>query len=763
MKENIHSIPAKRAFLKKGLLLGVLLMFGLISWAQVPSTMSYEAVARDEKGFPIANKDIVVEISLRTGSSNGPIQWQEVHYVTTNTFGLFSIEIGGSSGIKTEMSRLSSFDKIDWSSTDFFIQTRVDFGSAVFLNGFLEMGSTKLVSVPYAFVADTALNVPIPGLTQILGVNEATLKQYDVVKWSGTAWVVDTITRSGGTTSVDLSNYLTRDGLTDLTGNWTIATRSIALNNGNLSVGTGALTLGSGHLTLNQGNINVSEGNVLVTIGLVSTPTLRLNSISLNAVSTDISTNFSNQAIPTALAVKNYVLANAGASYWSLASGFVFNTANFIGIGTSAPESRFHVSLQNSEAMLVTGSFQATSDIPSMGGGTRLVFYPIRGALRAGTVASDQWNNSNVGSHSVAFGSNTIADGDFSFAHGENSSALGSYAVAFGNSNTSSGSKSFTIGKSNTASGASSATFGENNISSGTYSLASGFGSIARGDASVTLGESSETGLSANGSLAGGFKSLSFAKYSFAIGEQSQTNTTAQGSLASGFSANTYGRYSFASGDNVAAVSYAEVAFGRYNTISGGVDMLGWNSGDRLFVLGNGTDGANRKNAIVVLKNGNMGIGVDIPTAALQVSGNIVASGTITQASDIRYKKDIESLAPYLSKILSLQPVNYQLRTNEFPNLRFADKKQIGLIAQEVEKIIPELVETDPNGFKSIDYARLSVILLKAMQEQNELIEKLKQDNTQLSTKINANAGYTKELENRVDKIETLLNMAGKK
>lgn len=763
MKNFISHYLHISASFKKLIITGILFNIYLIAFAQIPTTMSYEAVARDDKGFPIANKDIVIEISLRTGSKTGPIQWQEVHYVTTNSFGLFSIEIGGNEGIKTELSKLSSFDEIDWSSATFFVQTRVDFGSAAFLNGFLEMGTTKLVSVPYALVADTALNVPIPGLSEILKVNEASLKLYDVVKWGGTGWIVDTITRSSGTGPVDLTNYLTRDGLTDLTGNWNIANNSISMNNGNLTLGTGALTMGSGHITLNQGSLNITQGNVLLTNGMLSAPTLRLAGVSMTGISTDIATNFANTAIPTALAVKNYVLANTGVSYWSLGAGFVYNTANFIGIGTSAPESRLHVSLQSTEAFLVTGSFQATSDITSMGAGTRLVFHPIRGSLRAGTVTLDQWNNSNVGAHSVAFGYNTIADGDFSFAHGENTSALGSYSVAFGNSNVASGSKAFVGGKSNTASGPSSVAFGENNTSSGTYSTALGFTTIADGDASIALGESSETGANANGSMAAGFKSLAYGKYSFALGEQSQTNTTAQASLASGYRSNTYGKYSFASGDNVAAVSYAEVAFGRYNTISGGTDMLAWNVNDRIFVIGNGTDGANRKNALVVLKSGFVGIGIDIPTNALDVAGSITATGTITQVSDQRYKKDITDVSPFLSKVLELRPVTYNWKKDEYPNMRFADKNQIGLIAQEVEKVTPELVETDINGFKSVDYAKLSVLLLKAMQEQNAEIEQLKQNNQTLENQLKAQELKAADLEKRILKVEATLNLTGKK
>lgn len=73
--------------------------------------------------------------------------------------------------------------------------------------------------------------------------------------------------------------------------------------------------------------------------------------------------------------------------------------------------------------------------------------------------------------------------------------------------------------------------------------------------------------------------------------------------------------------------------------------------------------------------------------------------------------------------------MNFFLRTEEFPEMGFSNDPQIGLIAQEVEKIFPQLVSTDDNGFKSIAYDKLSVLLLEAVKE-------LKAENDQMNARL---------------------------
>ena len=79
-----------------------------------------------------------------------------------------------------------------------------------------------------------------------------------------------------------------------------------------------------------------------------------------------------------------------------------------------------------------------------------------------------------------------------------------------------------------------------------------------------------------------------------------------------------------------------------------------------------------------------------------------------------------------------LRAITFKWNKDKYPEKNFDEGKQIGLIAQEVEEVVPEIVRTDADGYKSIDYSKLSVILLEAVKdlqktvsEQQELIEKL--------------------------------------
>ena len=133
---------------------------------------------------------------------------------------------------------------------------------------------------------------------------------------------------------------------------------------------------------------------------------------------------------------------------------------------------------------------------------------------------------------------------------------------------------------------------------------------------------------------------------------------------------------------------------------------------------------------------------------------NTVNAVTFTASSDIRYKKDITPIVPSLSILTKLIPVNYYFKTKEelqvdqIKSIAFSgditNERQIGFIAQEVEKIVPEVVHTDNEGYKSIDYSKFSPFIIKAIQEQQQLIEQLEKANEQL---IKSNEAILKRLE----------------
>jgi hypothetical protein len=102
------------------------------------------------------------------------------------------------------------------------------------------------------------------------------------------------------------------------------------------------------------------------------------------------------------------------------------------------------------------------------------------------------------------------------------------------------------------------------------------------------------------------------------------------------------------------------------------------------------------------------------------VFGDIHASGDIISSSDVRLKGDINTIPDALNKVSQLRGVEFT-KNNEMNAI-----KHIGLIAQEVEEIIPEVVTEDENGYKSVAYANIVGLLIEAIKEQQTQIEELK-------------------------------------
>jgi hypothetical protein len=136
--------------------------------------------------------------------------------------------------------------------------------------------------------------------------------------------------------------------------------------------------------------------------------------------------------------------------------------------------------------------------------------------------------------------------------------------------------------------------------------------------------------------------------------------------------------------------------------------------------------------------SGNIGIGTT-PSGGykLEIAGKLKTSG-VNESSDVRWKKDILTLDSSLLKILALRGVTYRWRVDEFKDKNFETTPQIGLIAQEVEKILPQLVETDKEGFKAVEYSKIVAVLIEAIKEQQKIIDAQKVGMTKLTNDCDA-------------------------
>ena len=104
----------------------------------------------------------------------------------------------------------------------------------------------------------------------------------------------------------------------------------------------------------------------------------------------------------------------------------------------------------------------------------------------------------------------------------------------------------------------------------------------------------------------------------------------------------------------------------------------------------------------------------------INASGDITASGQITASSDIRLKENINQIDNALDKVLNLRGV-------EFDRIDIKTH-QIGLIAQEVEEIIPEIVQENENGYKTVAYGNVVALLIEAIKDQQKQINALQEE-----------------------------------
>jgi hypothetical protein len=118
-------------------------------------------------------------------------------------------------------------------------------------------------------------------------------------------------------------------------------------------------------------------------------------------------------------------------------------------------------------------------------------------------------------------------------------------------------------------------------------------------------------------------------------------------------------------------------------------------------------------------------------------SGAVFTSCGMPSCSDVRYKKDIYKINNSLSNLMKIRGVNYYFKYNDFKDKNFSKEKQIGFIAQEIETIFPELVFTDEDGYKSVDYAKITPVLVEAIKELKNEIDGLRNENNSLKAEIN--------------------------
>jgi hypothetical protein len=410
-----------------------------------------------------------------------------------------------------------------------------------------------------------------------------------------------------------------------------------------------------------------------------------------------------------------------------------------IGVGIS-PKTGLHV---GNERRVLFGT-------DTIGSGAKLMWLPDLNAFRVGTLISGStstyWDRDNIGQYSFASGRNTRAQGYGATAMGRDTEATNNYAFA------------------------------------------SGFFSNADGEYSTAMGFNTDA--LALGSTALGYQTDAEANFSFAAGSNSEAQAI----------------YSVAIGNAVQAQSYSSMAVGRYNV--GGGNATSWVASDPIFEIGIGAapQASARVNAFTVLKNGYTSVGahIDEPTTDFQVfhdnggtengfkllnkganknwwrfytlnsngllymyskaGGNSNAvgsfnnvSGAYSALSDRRVKDNFKDLHFNWQDFMQLKPLTYHYKTDN------NKRAHIGLVAQEVQPIYPELVSYNKeDDLYQLNYSGFGVVAVKAIQELKFEIEALSEENMVLKALINDKETATKDqamlLQTLLDRVEALEN-----
>ena len=750
------------------ILLGIILWLG--SFAQTPQKMSYQAVIRNSSDALVTNTQIGLQISILQGSTTGTVVYSETQTPTTNANGLVSIEIGNEAG----------FDEIDWSSGPYFIEVKTDPEGGV---NYTITGTSQLLSVPYALHAHTANRFEaIPGGDDqaLFEVHNSEGSTVFAVYEQGVRIYVDgdPADEEKGNRSGFAIGGLT--GLKDTGEEYFRVSRGYTQvmfddeGKGNRSgFAIGGLTGlkadddSNDYLSVSRERTQVlfddeAKGNRsgFAIGGLTGLKNGGKADNSFFDVTTDV-TGIINPAQNRVMwyPIKNSFLTgrvliehpdsvgeNSFASgYESKARGSYSQAIGYMSIARGDYSSAFGrnaLAHANNSFAFGWGAKATKGDSYAFGAGAEAVGL---GSYAIGSVGRD----------TVTFEPNTrqtIASGNYTFALGLGAQATGSSAFAIGQNATASNVVSFALGSNAVASGRQSTALGALSIASGNFSMALNSG-ISEGYYSTSMGYLTKAIGSNALSIGSGYvysvSGMSFNIYNSASGSYSVTigngnSATRYYSTAIGYRNTSSGEQAIALGSGVIANSYRSVVIGSYNYYDANNSYFNWVNTEPLFVVGNGTSPESKSNALTVLKSGMIGIGTEAPTTKLDVNGTVriryvgsgaystplnrTADGTLTTAtSDVRLKTDIATLDNALNKVLQLRGVSFKWKDN--PDMG----SRIGFIAQEMEPVLPELVFTnEADGYKGVNYAEVTAVLVEAVKEQQKMIEELKAEIEQL-------------------------------
>ena len=303
----------------------------------------------------------------------------------------------------------------------------------------------------------------------------------------------------------------------------------------------------------------------------------------------------------------------------------------------------------------------------------------------------------------------------------------GTNASAIGNGTTASGTASTAMGLSSTSSGYASTSMGQGTTASGNYSIATGWMSTASGHysmaagrrvtasdfASTVIGQYNSSGSSVTNSAS----AFNTANTAFVIGNGAD-NSNKSDAFKVMFNGNT-------------TIGGDDLTIGDLSAFSGSfsqrsaIDVVAHSDGDLLTAYASGSSGdrfnieLDTGNSLAKISSGggyNLTFSTEGGTMNFESSGMGTATysfdGDVVISSDARLKSNIVSLGSTLSKLLQIDGKSYEMK----------GKQKIGVLAQEIQEVFPELVSEDDNEMLAVNYQGLVPVLINALKEQESKI-----------------------------------------
>jgi hypothetical protein len=297
-------------------------------------------------------------------------------------------------------------------------------------------------------------------------------------------------------------------------------------------------------------------------------------------------------------------------------------------------------------------------------------------------------------------------------------------------------------GLGNSASGLSAtvAGGGGNSASDQFASVGGGGGNSASAAAATVGGGLNNRAFSAYATVGGGYTNKANAGSATVGGGSSNAASGLQSTVPGGLNNFAAGNYSFAAGQQAQALH--DSTFVWNDNASGSFASSG---PDQFLIHAAGGVGINT--------NGPNGFALNVNGTA-NFTGDITVNG-ISYTSDARYKTHIATFENALDTILNLRGVTFDWNRDAWKERQFPEGRQIGFIAQEVEKVLPELVRTDTNGCKTVAYPNVVPVLVEAVRalnakvdEKQRQIDELKARNAAIETQLAALARAVQILRN---------------